>query len=118
MKRVLIADDAAFMRLTLKTTLEKIGFNVVGEAENGKEALEKYKTLNPDIVTMDCTMPQMDGQEALKLIKEYDANCKVIMVTAMGQETIVRKAILAGAVNFIVKPFKEETLAAVLNSIN
>lgn len=117
MKRVLIADDAAFMRLSLKTTIEKMGFDVVGEAENGKVAIEKYKTLKPDIVTMDCTMPEMDGLEALKWIKEFDPNCKVIMVTAIGQETMVRKAILSGAVNFIVKPFKEETLANVLNSI-
>lgn len=118
MKRVLIVDDAAFMRLSLKMTLETLGFSVAGEAENGEVAFEKYKMLKPDIVTMDCTMPKMDGFEALKLIKQFDPECKVIMVTAIGQEWFVRKSILAGAVNFIVKPFKQETLKNVLNSIN
>lgn len=117
MKRVLIVDDAVFMRFSLKRTIEKIGFSVVGEAENGEVAIGKYKILKPDIVTMDCTMPIMDGIEALKQIKQFDPDCKVVMLTAIGQETMVRKAILAGAVNFIVKPFKEETLINVLNSI-
>lgn len=117
MKRVLIVDDAAFMRLSLKMMLERNGYEVIGDAENGEDAIEKYKALSPDIVTMDCTMPKMDGLEALKIIKQYDDSCKVIMITAVGQESIVRKSILAGATNFIVKPFKEETVINVLNSI-
>lgn len=117
MKRVLIVDDATFMRMTLKLMIERNGFEVVEQAGNGKIGVQKYKLLKPDIVTMDCTMPIMDGLEALKLIKQFDPNCKVIMLTAIGQETMVRKAILAGACNFIVKPFKEETLVNILSSI-
>lgn len=117
MKRVLIVDDASFMRMTLKLMIERNGFEVVDQAENGEIGVQKYKLLKPDIVTMDCTMPKMDGLEALKLIKQFDPNCKVVMLTAIGQETMVRKAILAGACNFIVKPFKEETLVNTLSSI-
>jgi two-component system chemotaxis response regulator CheY len=117
MKRVLIVDDAAFMRMTLKQMLERNGFEVVDQAENGEIGVKKYKMLKPDIVTMDCTMPEMDGLEALKLIKKFDSNCKIIMISAMGQESFVREAVLYGACNFIVKPFKEETIIKILNSI-
>ena len=102
MKRVLIADDAVFMRLALKTMLEKNGFEVVGEAENGKIAFEKYKLLNPDIVTLDITMPEMDGLEALKQIKAFDKSAKAIMISAMGQESIVRNAVVSGAIGFVI----------------
>jgi two-component system chemotaxis response regulator CheY len=117
MKRVLIADDAAFMRLSLKAMLERNGFEVVGEAENGAMAVEKYKHLKPDIVTLDITMPLMDGLEALKQIKVFDKSAKIIMISAMGQETIVREAVISGASGFIIKPFNEETIEKVFNKL-
>jgi two-component system, chemotaxis family, chemotaxis protein CheY len=117
MKRVLITDDAVFMRLSLKSMLEKNGFEVVGEAENGAIALEKYKILKPDIVTLDITMPVMDGLEALKNIKALDKNAKVMMISAMGQETIVREAVMSGAVGFVIKPFNEETITKAFNKL-
>lgn len=118
MKKVLIVDDAAFMRLTIKMMLEQNDFEVVGEAENGLVALQKYKELQPDIVTMDITMPEMNGIEALKKIKEYDPKAKVVMVSAMGQEVLVKEAVISGAVTFIVKPFKEEHVIQTLNKIS
>jgi len=108
MKRVLITDDAAFMRLALRTMLEKNGFEIVGEAENGEVAVEKYKIIKPDIITLDITMPIMDGIEALKQIKAFDKDAKVMMISAMGQESIVRQSIIAGAMGFLIKPFNEE----------
>lgn len=102
MKKVLIVDDAAFMRTTLKLILEKNGFDVVGDAVNGKVGLAKYKELCPDIVTLDITMPEMDGITALKEIIKIDRNAKVVIVSAMGQECYVREAILCGAKGFIV----------------
>jgi len=110
MKRVLITDDAAFMRMALKTMLEKDGFEIAGEAENGAIGVEKYKILKPDIVTLDITMPVMDGIEALKKIRAFDKNAKVMMISALGQETIVKQAIIAGAIGFVIKPFNEETI--------
>jgi len=107
-KKVLIVDDSAFMRLTLKTLLEKNGYEVVGEAENGKIGVEKYKELRPDIVTLDITMPVMDGLTALFEIRQYDQEAKVVIVSAMGQEANVRQAVLYGAKNFIVKPFTND----------
>lgn len=108
MGKVLIIDDAAFMRLSLKTMLQKNGIEVAGEAENGIVGVEKYKELNPDLVTMDITMPDMDGIECLKEIKKLNPNAKIIMISAMGQENKVRDAIMNGALNFIIKPFVEE----------
>lgn len=116
MKKVLIVDDASFMRMTIKMMLEKEGYEIVGEAENGEVAVERYKELSPDIVTMDITMPEMNGIEALKAIKQIDKNACVIMVSAMGQESMVKEAILSGAKNFVVKPFKKETILKVLNA--
>ena len=117
MKRVLIVDDAAFMRLSLRNVLENNGFEVVGEAENGEEAMKRYLQLRPDIVTMDITMPEMDGVEALKAIRAKDSNAKIIMISAMGQEAHVKDAILNGAKGFIVKPWKEDFVIRTLNSI-
>ncbi|MFA5536856.1 MAG: response regulator [Bacillota bacterium] len=117
MKKVLIVDDAAFMRLSLKNILEKNGHQVIGEAENGKVGIMRYRELNPDVVTLDITMPEMDGLTALKEIKKIDNNAKVIIVSAMGQEGFVREAIMYGAKSFIVKPFSEEHVLKVLNSI-
>ncbi|GET12123.1 response regulator [Ligilactobacillus agilis] len=107
-KSVLIVDDAVFMRMKLKDILEKNGYEVAGEAQNGQEAFEKYQATKPDLVTMDITMPEVDGLEALKMIKDSDANAKVVMCSAMGQQGMVMDAIRAGAVDFIVKPFDTE----------
>lgn len=117
MKTVLVVDDMLFMRLALKSILEKNGFSVIGNAENGVEAVKKYKECAPDLVTMDITMPEMSGLEALKKIKEYDQNAKVIMVSAMGQERFVKEAIMNGANYFIVKPFKEAKVLETLNKV-
>lgn len=117
MKKVLVVDDASFMRLALKNMLIKNGFEVIGEAQNGIEAVTNYKILKPDIVTMDLTMPEMTGIEALKAIMEYDHNAKVVMVTAMGQESMIKEAVMSGAKSFIVKPFKEEHLVHTFNKI-
>ena len=114
-KRILLVDDAVFMRMKLKDILEKNGYEVVGEAQNGLEAIEKYKTERPDLVTMDITMPEMDGVTALKEIKKIDPKAKVIMCSAMGQQSMVMDAIQAGAIDFIVKPFDNDR---VIESIN
>lgn len=105
MANVLIVDDAAFMRMMLKDILGKSGHAIAGEAANGKEAVALYNDLHPDVVTMDITMPEMDGITALKEIKKLDANAKVIMCSAMGQQAMVIESIQAGAKDFIVKPF-------------
>ncbi|WP_315068191.1 response regulator [uncultured Clostridium sp.] len=115
MKRILIVDDAGFMRLALKDMLKKNGYDVLGEAENGARAIELYKELQPDIVTMDITMPVMDGIEALTKIKELDSKAIVIMVSAMGQEEKIKEAIFAGAKGFIIKPFEEAYLLKTLS---
>ena len=117
MKRVLITDDAAFMRMSLKNMLERNGFEIVGEAENGAIAVEKYKLLKPDIVTLDITMPVLDGIGALKQIKEFDKSAKVMMISAMGQESIVREAVISGAMGFVIKPFNEETIVKAFNKL-
>ncbi len=117
MTKVLIVDDADFMRLAIKNFLVKNGYQDIVEARNGSEALKKYKEQRPDIVTMDITMPEMTGLEALKAIIDYDATAKVVMVSAMGQEAMVREAIMNGAKSFIVKPFKEEHIVKTLNKI-
>jgi len=117
MKTVLIADDAAFMRITIKNMLEKNDYKVVGEAENGLVALQKYKELQPDIVTMDITMPEMDGLTSLKAIMQLNSSAKVVMLSAMGQQGIVLDAVMAGAKGFVVKPFKEETVIAALSKL-
>jgi two-component system, chemotaxis family, chemotaxis protein CheY len=117
MKNVLIVDDAAFMRLALKTMLEKHGYKIVGEAENGLVGIQKYKEVAPDVVTMDITMPEMGGIEALKAITKLDAKAKVVMVSAMGQEAMVKEAILSGAKYFIVKPFTEDIVIETLDKV-
>ena len=117
MKRVLVVDDAAFMRLVIRKLLEKNGFEVVAEAENGEIGVEKYKEFRPDLVTMDITMPQANGIEALKKIREFDDKAKVVMISAMGQEVMVKEAILYGAKSFIVKPYKEEQVIETLQKV-
>lgn len=113
-KRVLVVDDAVFMRMMIKDILQKNGFEVVGEAANGSMAIEEYKKVNPDITTMDITMPEMDGIAAVKEIKKIDPNAKVIMCSAMGQQAMVMEAIQAGAKDFIVKPFQGDRVVEAL----
>lgn len=118
-QRILIVDDAAFMRMMIKDILSKNGYEVVGEAENGLVAIEKYAELSPDLVTMDITMPEMDGIEALRKIKEGDPNARVVMCSAMGQQAMVVEAIQAGAKDFIVKPFQaDRVLEAVSKALS
>lgn len=117
MAKVLIVDDAAFMRISIKNMLTKNGYEVVGEAENGKIGVEKYKELSPDIVTMDITMPEMSGLDALKEIIKINPAAQVIMVSAMGQEAMVRDAIISGAKGFIVKPFKEDGIISAIKKL-
>jgi len=117
MKRLMIVDDAAFMRATIKRMLDSHEYEVVAEAPDGSEAVKLYKQYLPDITTMDITMPNMTGIEALKAIKLYDANAKIVMVTSMGQESFIREAIMNGASSFIVKPFQKEKLLEVLDGI-
>ena len=116
MKKVLIVDDAAFIRLTLKMMLEKNGYTVIGVAEDGSDAVKKYTELRPDIVTMDITMPEMDGITAVKEIMKIDPEAAIVMVSAMGQEEMVKDAIMAGARNFIVKPFSQERVLRALSA--
>ena len=117
-KSILICDDAAFMRMMIKDILTKNGYEVVGEAANGAEGVEKYSQLKPDLVMMDITMPEMNGIDALKKIKENDSNANVIMCSAMGQQAMVIESIQAGAKDFIVKPFQvERVIEAVQKAI-
>jgi two-component system chemotaxis response regulator CheY len=116
--RVLVVDDAAFMRMMVKDILSKNGYEVVGEAENGAKAVEKWQELKPDLTTMDITMPEMDGISAVKAIKKIDPAAKVIMCSAMGQQAMVVEAIQAGARDFIVKPFQpDRVLEAVRKAV-
>lgn len=118
MKRVLIVDDAAVIRMMIRGILEYNGFEIAGEAKNGKEAVNMYKELNPDVVTMDIIMPELDGVNALKEILEFDPNAKVIMVTAIDQREKLMESIRLGASDYIVKPFEEErVLSAVKNTL-
>lgn len=117
MKKVLIVDDAAFMRMTIRRIIERAGFEVVGEAENGALGVARYKKYQPDIVTLDITMPEMDGIQALKAIMQINPKANVIMMSAMGQEHMVKEAVISGAKSFIIKPFKEEHVISVLNKI-
>ena len=108
MARVLIVDDAAFMRMMIKDILEKNGYEVCGEAPNGLVAVELYNKEKPDIVTMDITMPDMDGIEAVKNIRATNPDAKIIMCSAMGQQSMVIEAIHNGAKDCIVKPFQND----------
>lgn len=114
---VLIVDDTEFMRHMLRDIIERLGCKVVGEACNGKEAVRMYEKLLPDLTTMDITMPEMDGIEALKAIRKIDPAAQVIMVSAMGSKENVMAAVKSGAKNFIVKPFEEKKVLEVLRSV-
>ncbi|WP_366922966.1 response regulator [Metallumcola ferriviriculae] len=113
-KKVLIVDDAAFMRMMIKDILLKNGYEVVGEATNGAVAVELYKEMEPDVVTMDITMPEMDGIAAVKQILDIDSSARIIMCSAMGQQMMVMEAIQAGAKDFIVKPFQQDRVLQAL----
>lgn len=117
MKRIMIVDDASFMRVSIRKMLESQGFEIVAEASDGVEAIAMYKKHSPDITTMDITMPNMTGIQALKEIKAYDKSAKVVMVSAMGQEHLIREAVMSGASSFIVKPFQKEKLLEVINGV-
>ena len=117
MAKILIVDDAAFMRMMIKDILTKNGYEVVGEAANGIQAVELYKANQPDLVTMDITMPEMDGIEAVKQIKAVNPGAKVIMCSAMGQQSMVMDAIKAGASDFIVKPFQADRVLEAVKKI-
>jgi two-component system chemotaxis response regulator CheY len=103
---VLVCDDAIFMRTMISDILTTAGFEVIGEAETGREAVDRYKELKPDLVTMDIVMPDMGGIEAVREICKVDPNAKVLMCSAMGQQALVVEAVQAGAKDFVVKPFQ------------
>jgi two-component system chemotaxis response regulator CheY len=115
--RILIADDASFMRQMIREIIEPEGYEVVGEATNGIEAVEQFLELRPDIVTMDIVMPKRSGIDAVKGILAEDPQAKVVMCSALGQESLVQEALQAGARDFIVKPFKPDAVLSILNKI-
>ncbi len=115
--RVLIVDDAIFMRNMIKDIFAGGGFEVVGEASNGVEAIEKYQQLKPDLTTMDIVMPFKSGIEATREIVQHDRNAVIVMCSALGQESLVMEAIEAGASDFIVKPFKADDVLAVVRKV-
>lgn len=116
-KNILVCDDAAFMRMMIKDILTKNGYNVAGEAENGLKAIEKFNETKPDLVLMDITMPEMDGIQALKKIKEGDPGAMVIMCSAMGQQAMVIESIQSGAKDFIVKPFQADRVLEAVKKV-
>ena len=117
MAKILIVDDAAFMRKVIKDTLSKSGYTDLYEAVDGADAVEKYNEIQPDLVLMDITMPNMDGLEALKAIRGKDGNANVVMCSAMGQESMVIDAVRSGAKDVIVKPFKADRVLKTVTSI-
>lgn len=117
MAKILIVDDAAFMRKVIRDTLSKAGYTEIEEAVDGQDAVEKYSQFKPDLVLMDITMPNMDGLEALKAIRSKDSNANVVMCSAMGQESMVVEAVQAGIKDFIVKPFKSDRLLKTVSTV-
>ncbi len=117
MARILVADDASFMRQMIREIVELEGFEIVGEASDGVEAIEQYRSLHPDIVTMDIVMPRKSGIDAVRGIIELDSSACVVMCSALGQETLVNEAMRAGARDFIVKPFKPDSVISTLRSV-
>ena len=112
--RILVVDDVEFVRKTLSLLLEEAGFEVVGFAQDGDEAIQRYQELRPDLVTLDVVMPKKSGPEAARAIIAFDAHAKIVMVSALGQENIIMEAIHLGAIDYIVKPFKKEQIAQCL----
>ena len=117
MKRVLVADDASFMRQMIRDIIEPEGYEVVGEASDGVEVVDKFKELNPDLVMMDIVMPKRSGIDAVKAIKADNPGACIVMCSALGQETLVMEAIQAGAKDFIVKPFKPDSVVSTLAKV-
>ena len=117
MARILVADDASFMRQMIKEIVEAEGHEVVAEASDGVEAIEQYKEHQPDLVTMDIVMPRRSGIDAVKGIMKLDKKAQVVMCSALGQETLVNEALDAGAIDFIVKPFKPDAVAKTLSKV-
>jgi two-component system chemotaxis response regulator CheY len=115
--RVLLADDALFMREMIREIIEPDGFEVIGEASDGVEAVEQFRKLQPDIVTMDIVMPRLSGIDAVEQIMQIDASAKVVMCSALGQEALVMEALKAGACDFVVKPFKPEDVLGTLTKV-
>ncbi len=115
MKRVLIVDDSRISRRMLRNMFEVEGFEVIGEAINGKEGYEQYVKLSPDVVAMDITMPEMNGLDALRLIKKYDPQAKIVIISAAGQKDKVEEATLAGAEAFITKPYDNKDIIDAIN---
>ncbi len=117
MSRILVADDASFMRQMIREIVESAGHEVVGEAADGVEAVEEFKRLQPDVVTMDIVMPRRSGIDAVRGILELDPGARVVMCSALGQETLVQEAMEAGAQDFIVKPFKPDSVLETLRKV-
>lgn len=117
MKRVLIADDASFMRQMIRDIIEPEGYEVVGEASDGVEVVEKFRKLRPDLVMMDIVMPKRSGIDAVRAIRSEDGAATIVMCSALGQETLVMEAIQAGAKDFIVKPFKPDAVLTTLSKV-
>lgn len=117
MSKILIVDDSRTSRKILRTLLEEAGHEIVAEAENGQDGVDKYKEFKPEVTTLDITMPVMDGLEALKLIKEFDSSAKVIMVTAAGQQNKMVEAIKVGASEFVTKPFEKDNILKLIEKM-
>ena len=117
MYKILVVDDAGFMRKMVQTHLSKAGYTDFIEGEDGQRAVDLYKETKPDLVIMDITMPNLNGIEALRQIKGFDADAKIVMCSAMGQEAMVMEAIKLGALDFIVKPFKAERIVQTVNKV-
>ena len=117
MASIVIADDAKFMRLMLKKILKTQGHDVIAEASSGEEVIQLYAKFRPDLVTMDIVMPSPNGIESVKRIREFDPHAKIVMVTALGQETMVLEALKAGASDFVIKPFKADKIIKTVDKI-
>ncbi len=117
MANVLIADDAKFMRLMLRKILTSVGHKVMGEASSGEDCIQKYAKLRPDLVTMDIVMPEPNGIECVRRIRDFDPHAKIVMVTALGQEAMVVEALKAGASDFVIKPFKPDKVLAAVDKV-
>ncbi|MCY9513916.1 response regulator [Paenibacillus apiarius] len=116
-KKVLVVDDSMFMRHVLGNILERNGYEVIGEAADGSEAVLQYDRLKPDIVMLDITMPVMDGLAALRQIRQQDGQANVVMVSAMGQSHFIRESFCAGAKGFVIKPFQEQHLVETISNL-
>ena len=114
MPSIMIVDDSSYLRSVLRAAFERAGYDVVAEAENGNEAVERYAKYRPDVVTMDIVMPEVNGLTAIQRIMEFDNAARIVVITALGHEPMLKKALGAGALNFIIKPIEaREALAAV-----